>query len=394
MQNTKDRIMATVLVYRNQPLPLSETFIYNQTFRLQRYKAYMLGAKWPRGKAIPLPGDRVRVINEGGMQGWWREFCWKVLEQVPDDILGWTKQFRPCLLHAHFGPDGVIAIPLAQALQVPLVVTFHGMDASITRKNANAFIHKKYVAKKAELSKAATMVIAVSQFIKDKLLRQGFPEEKIRVIHCGIDAKKIYPRKQDNDRTSKVILFVGRLVPKKGVIYLLQAFQAISVTYPNAKLILIGDGPERERLERWAFGNLNSGTYNFMGSKNHEEVVQWLSKADLLVAPSVTDESGDTEGLPNTILEGMAAGLPIVSTYHAGIPEAVIDGETGFLCHERNVDELAARIIEILSNSDLSRRMGEAGRRRVEQAFNLEKQNAKLEALYDEVIAEHARLYG
>jgi len=378
--------MATVLVYRNQPLPLSETFVYNQAFRLERYKAYMLGAKWPRGSAITLPGDRVRVISEGGIQGWWREFRWKVLGQVPNDSLGWTEQFRPRLLHAHFGPDGVIAIPLAQALKIPLVVTFHGIDASITRKNAHTFIHKKYIAKKAELSKAAVVIIAVSQFIKSKLLGQGFPKEKIRVIHCGIDVKKIYPIKQDNDRNSMIVLFVGRLVPKKGVIYLLQAFRAVLVTYPDTKLILIGNGPEREKLERWALANLNSGTYNFMGAKNHDEVIQWLGKADLLVAPSVTDESGDTEGLPNTILEGMAAGLPIVSTYHAGIPEAVIDGETGFLCHERNADELAARIIEILRSPELSRRMGEAGRRRVEQEFNLTVQNLKIERLYDEVI--------
>ena len=384
--------MAKVLVYRNQPLPLSETFVYNQTFRLQRYQAYMLGAKRPRGAAITLPDDRVRVINEGGWQGWWREFRWKVLGQVPNDVLEWAERLRPQLLHAHFGPDGVIAIPLARALRIPLVVTYHGLDASITWKNACAFIHKNYLMKKSRLLRESATIIAVSRFIKNKLISQGFPEEKIRVIHYGIDVTKIHPKKRNHDQRIKVILFIGRFVPKKGVLYLLQAFRFVSATFPNAKLVLIGDGPERKRLESWALANLPTHTYSFLGAQNHEKVIQWLSEADLLVAPSVTDETGDTEGLPNTILEGMAAGLPIVSTYHAGIPEAVIDGETGFLCHERNVDELAHYMGLLLEDPTLRRKMGEAGRRRVEQEFNLEKQNAKLEALYDEVIAEYAHV--
>jgi len=385
--------MAKVLVYRNQPLPLSETFVYNQTFRLQRYQAYMLGAKRPRGAAITLPDDRVRVINEGGWQGWWREFRWKVLGQIPSDILHWAQALQPVLLHAHFGPDGAIAMPLAKALGIPLIVSFHGTDATMKDRfvwRHSYMSHRLYLLRRRRLAQVASRVIVLSDFLRKIVIEQhGFPEEKVVMIRFGVDLDLFQPHAAQPE--SGHILYVGRLVERKGLHYLLKALGKVRDRFPTVRLTVIGDGPMRSRYEALARQTLGDRC-TFLGAQPQGVVREYLARAYIFCMPSVTMPSGEAETLGMVFLEAMAMRVPPVSFHSGGIPEVIVHGETGFLAEERNVDQLAHYLTLLLGNPALRNKMGEAGRRRVEQEFNLEKQNAKLEALYDEVIAEYAHV--
>jgi len=385
----------TILVYRNQPIPLSETFVYNQCFKLERYQAFVLGAKWPKGAAIALQPDRVRVINAGRYPGLWREIRWKVLAQIPSDVITWAQTLRPVLIHAHFGPDGVIAMPLAKALEIPLIVSFHGTDATMKGEfvwRRSYMGHRLYLLRRRKLRQAACRVIVQSDFLRRVVVeRHGFPPEKVVCIRHGIDVEKFRPRP---DRIEfGHILYVGRLIERKGLYFLLQALRLVRQKIPSLRLTVIGDGPLRKAYESLARDMLGTQV-TFLGAQSPEIVREYLEKACLFCMPSITMPSGEVETLGMVFLEAMAMKVPPLSFRSGGIPEVILHGETGFLAEERNVDELARYLTLLLEDPDLRNKMGEAGRGRVEQVFNLEKQNATLEALYDEVVAEHVRLYG
>ena len=149
------------------------------------------------------------------------------------------------------------------------------------------------------------------------------------------------------------------------------------------RLIVIGEGPLRAPLQRQA-GELGVKA-QFLGAQGADEVAEWMRRAALLVAPSVTAHDGDAEGLPNVVVEGAASGIPVVATRHSGIPEAVADGETGFLVKEGDRAALAARIRALLEGADLRREMGFAARALAVERFDRVRQAVRLEAIYDEV---------
>jgi glycosyltransferase involved in cell wall biosynthesis len=179
------------------------------------------------------------------------------------------------------------------------------------------------------------------------------------------------------------VVFVGRFVEKKGIDDLLSALASIRAAKPRA--VLIGDGPLEPQMRARAADLGVQAT--FLGAQPPAEVARHLAASRMLVAPSRTARDGDTEGLPTTILEAAAVGLPVVSTRHSGIPEAVVDGETGLLGAEADPVALAGNIARLLDDEDLRRRLGRAARERVRARFDLSAQTERLEALYDEVTA-------
>jgi glycosyltransferase involved in cell wall biosynthesis len=169
------------------------------------------------------------------------------------------------------------------------------------------------------------------------------------------------------------------LVEKKGTKVLIEAVAGIA----GAKLAVIGDGPLRAALERQA--RKLGERVRFLGALRSDEVAQWMQRASVLAAPSVTAADGDAEGLPNVVVEAAASGLPVVGTRHSGIPEAVEDGATGFLVPEGDAGALAARLAELLGSQSLRREMGVAARQLAEHKFSRQMLTERLEAIYDEV---------
>jgi colanic acid/amylovoran biosynthesis glycosyltransferase len=289
---------------------------------------------------------------------------------------------KPTLIHAHFGIEGVYALPLAARLGVPLVTTFHGFDATLS--TAGFFGSPAwawYPVLRPRLKREGNLFLCASSFIRDKLLAQGFPAERTLVHYIGVDSTAIMPRAAGEEEP--VILHVARLVEVKGTEFLIRAFGLLA--RPEARLVLIGDGPLRGRLEQLARECGVAERVEFLGALPHREVLGWMRRASLLALPSVRTASGREEGLGMVTLEAAATGVPAVGSDLGGIRETIRDRETGFLVPERDPAALAARMEALLADEALRRRMGEAARRRVEREFDITRQSAVLEEIYDEV---------
>lgn len=368
-----------IILYRDHLLPYSETFIRAQGEGLRRFTPYYVGSR--RVEGLELPSERTLVVSHGGPLGRIQEALYKLWGFAPG-LYRRVQRLDPVLVHAHFGQDGVKALPLARSLQVPLIVTFWGFDATVKDEYAQrSYGHRLYLHRREVLKREARLFIAVSEFIKGKLLEQGFPPEKVVVHHNAVDtdAFRIAP----NVSREPVVLYVGRLVEKKGVEYLIRAMSRVQAEVPEANLVVIGDGPLRPGLEELAAKLLKH--HRFLGMQPSPVVRGWMNRALLLGAPSVTASSGDSEGLPTVVLEAQAMGLPVVGTTHSGIPEAVVHGETGLLVPERDWEALAGCIVRLLKDRALWQNFSDEGHQRVRTTFSVHNQTHALEEMYDAV---------
>lgn len=385
-----------VLVYRNQLLPISEQFVYNQTMHLDRYEVHFLGAKRLQGPAaIRLPPERLYLINSGGFMGLSCEIAFKLLGVLPPGSVHWARQREPALVHAHFGPDGAVVMPLAKRLGLPLVVSFHGSDAAMKDLfvlGSSYVTHRLYLLRRARLARHCARAVVPSKWLRGLVVsRQGFSEDRVTIIRHGVDLEFFRPEAGTTEWGQ--ILYVGRLVERKGLPFLIEALHLLQKEQPGIRLTVIGDGPMRARYEQLARDRLGDRV-NFLGAQPQPDVRSHLQRAYLFCMPSITVSSGEAEALGVVFLEAMAMKVPPVSYRSGGIPEVVLHGRTGFLAEEGDIGGLAHHLSVLLQNRGLRDEMGEAGRKWVEREFDLREQNAKLEALYDEVISEHRHGHG
>ncbi len=379
-----------VIIYRDDLLPYSETFIPAQVENYSSYTGFYVGNSRCRGTQYPLPANRTIVLSDSTKLTPRRKLLFLITSLGYSSWFERLKAISPCLIHAHFGPDGVWALPVKRKLKIPLVVTFHGYDITVNDTTGEDLselygqnpLPQLYFWRRRQLFREADCCIAVSEFIRSKLIAKGCPPDKILVHYIGVDIDKFSPN--PSVKREPVILFVGRLVEKKGCQYLIQAMAEVQSVLPELELGIIGDGKLRSVLEKQAASSLQR--YRFLGAQPPEVVREWLNRSLLLCAPSVTDFLGNSEGLPMTVIEAQAMKLPVISSIHSGIPEAIIHGETGLLCPEKDWQSLAQNIITLAGNEELRERFAIAGRKRVEQLFNLKHNTAKLEEIYDNII--------
>lgn len=370
-----------IILYRDHLLPYSQTFIRAQGEGLQRFTSHYVGSR--RVEGLELPAERTLVVSQGGPLGRIQEAFYKLWGFAPN-LYSRVRRLNSVLVHAHFGPDGVKALPLARNLRVPLIVTFWGFDATMKEEYARRsfYSHRVYLRRRESLKQEGRLFIAVSEFIKGKLLEQGFPPEKVVVHYNAVDTETFRP--DPTVPREPIVLYVGRLVEKKGVEYLIRAMARVQEEMPEAELVVIGDGPLRPELEETARALLNR--YRFLGVQPPQVVRDWMNRALLLGTPSVTASSGDSEGMPTVVLEAQAMGLPVVSTTHSGIPEAVAHGETGFLVAERDWEALAGCIALLLRDETLWQQFSRKGQERMHATFSVHNQTRALEDIYDRVI--------
>lgn len=376
----------TVIIYRDHLLPPSETFVRSQAEALQHFTPYYAGSRLEQG--LVLPKERTLVVNRGGLLGKVSEATYKIWGLAPA-FTQQVKKLDPVLIHAHFGPDAARVLPLARNLQVPLLVTFHGYDATVKDEYARRsfYSHRAYLTRRGMLQRQARLFITVSEFIKRKLLEQGFPPDKLVVHYIGVDTKLFKP---DPAVTREpVVLFLGRLVEKKGCEYLIQAMSRVQAVRPEVELVVIGDGPLRSSLEQLAEEILPR--YRFLGVQPPDRVRTWLNRARVFSVPSVTADSGDAEAFGIVFAEAQAMGLPVVSFSSGGVPEAVKHDETGLLVAERNWEGLAKYILLLFEQDTLWHRFSEAGQRRVRTMFNAQHQTGLLEEIYQQVLSEKGK---
>jgi colanic acid/amylovoran biosynthesis glycosyltransferase len=380
-----------VLIYAEPLLARSMTFIRTQAEALTSFSPYYI-SPYLEPNGLPLPVERVVVLRRGAG-------TWSRVSAIPFKITGRAplyvrklRSIRPTLLHAHFGPSALRAMPLSRALNIPLIVTFQGYDATVYDDHARAskhYSHRVYVRKRKALEAGSALLIAVSNFIRSELLRQGFAPDKILTHYVGVDTELFRP---DPDIPREpIVLFTGRLAEKKGCEYLIRAMAKVEDLTPANELVIIGDGPLRGELERLAAGCLRR--YRFLGFQPPETIKQWMNRARVFGAPSLRARSGDAEGYPNAFAEAQSMALPVVSFDADGVREAVSHGNTGFLAPERDSDALARYLRLVLTNKDLCSRMSAAARQYVCQDFNLTKQTKKLEEIYRQVLQNHTQPY-
>lgn len=302
-------------------------------------------------------------------------------------LLRELRAFGPDLVHAHFGVDGVYAQPFARRLQVPLVVSVYGYDVSrLPRFQLLPVSWFVYWRNFGALAQHATRFLAYTEFLAGQLERRGVPPEKITVHYPGIPTDRFVVQRPVEDRPPNV-LFVGRFVEKKGLPDLVRAFGRVAAGRPEARLLLVGDGPLRPRVERLVQELNLSDRVDFPGFASQSELRGWFERAALFCHPSVTTARGETEGLPFSILEAQAAGLPVVATRHAGLPEGVADGNTGLLVGERDPAALADAMGSLLGSRDRLAAMSRAAASHARERFDLRRQASRLEALYDEILS-------
>lgn len=373
-----------VVIFCDHLLYPSETFIRAQAQALSRFTPVYAGSRRVRG--LDLPSESTYTVSNGDVNGKVREVMFKLFGTAPH-LVERLRAVDPVLIHSHFGPDGLRALPLARKLCLPLIVTFHGSDATATdvRHVKAPFGHRRYLVQRGVLRRGATLFLAVSEFIRRKLLEQHFPADKTLVHYVGVDTRLFSPVQGEQEST---VLFVGRLADRKGAEFLIRAMSEVQKENPAAELVMIGDGVLRGDLEKLASESVKR--YRFLGVQPPNVVREWLDRASVFCAPSIKGRSGEEEAFGMVFAEAQAMEKPVVSFATGGIPEAVLHGETGLLAPDRDWPTLAQYLSLLLKNADLRHKFGVAGRQRVLQLFDLNTQTSTLEKIYDGVLAAAA----
>ncbi len=312
-------------------------------------KSLMQRLRWPRIalRAIGPRGDR---LNE--------HLCHRVASGRLSSALS---QLRPEAAYVDYGFNAIHALPGLRAGRIPFVVHFHGIDAS-------AMLHEGYYQEAIlPVFHAAYRVIVPSQHLRRRLVVAGCPPEKIRIIPYAPDLKRFSPGDWEaRRRLPPTVLSVGRLVEKKCPQAVIRAFALVHGAVPEARLVMIGDGPLMPSCRKLVADMGLAEVVELRGRQPVDQVAAAMQDAWAFAQHSVTAGNGDQEGLPVAILEACARALPVVATLHSGIPEEVVDGETGFLVQEYDFEGMAERLIRLLRDSDLAERLGRAGRSHLE----------------------------
>ena len=352
----------------------SETFIRNHIkklpFNIQVFNGVSLENVSYQGNMI-LTGSIVnKVISRMFTNK--RPFLFFLLKRK-------LKSLKPGLVLFEYGHIGVEFYEICSTLNIPFVVHFHGNDAS--HKNTINVLGEHY---RRMFSKAAAL-IGVSHSMIERLILLGAPKEKLHYIPYGVDLN-VYKKNTQKKELKKNIVAVGRFVEKKAPHLTILAFSLISKTNTNSDLIFVGDGPLLNPCKQLVRALRLESRVKFLGVQSSIQIAKLLSSAYIFVQHSVIDEDGGAEGAPNSIMEASASGLPVVSTKHEGIPDIVIDGVSGILVKEFEIEEMAIAIEELLSNNELYKKMSSAGEHRIKTEFNLDVQIKKLAELLEDVM--------
>jgi colanic acid/amylovoran biosynthesis glycosyltransferase len=378
--------MAKVLIYRNVLLALSETFIQAQAGALKNFDVAFAGMK-PAVDGLQVRTKPILVTEEDSLASKLKRNLFMNFGPS-QSFLRRLKAENVSVMHAHFAIDGAVAMPIADALGIPMVCSLHGFDVTTKEEYlAKSRIGRIYLRRREELWKKVARFIPTSQYIRDRAVASGFPAEKMEVVYSGLNLSKFTPGAEPRNRN--LILYVGRLIEKKGGTYLLKAVAKVAQRHPEVELAIIGDGPLRQSLEEEAKAlNINC---RFLGKLMHPEpgnsVHDWMRRARVFCGPSVEAADGNSEGVPFVFVESHALGLPAVSFNHAGIKEAVLHGETGLLAPERDIDTLADYLLRMLTDDPFWESCSKRAKTWVWERFDLNVLTRQLEVLYGSVIA-------
>jgi colanic acid/amylovoran biosynthesis glycosyltransferase len=281
------------------------------------------------------------------------------------------------IVHCHFGPNGALGAFLKD-IGIPgkYITSFHGYDVNSYPNIVGNDVYK-------DLFSKGDLFTCNTNFTKQRVMELGCDESKITILAVGLDIQKFnFSIKTINDNEPIKILTVARLVEKKGHEYAIKAIAKVVNKHSNVIYLIAGDGPLRNQLQSLVTQLEIDKYVQFLGDVRSDEVINLYHKSHIFILPSVTAADGDREGQGLVLQEAQAAGLPVISTLHNGIPDGVLDGISAFLVPERDPEALANKLEYLISRPELWPSMGQEGRRFVEGKYNINNLNEQLAKIY------------
>ncbi len=358
---------------------LSETFVLDQIAGcLERgMQVGVVCNETTFGKERNVDDARWRNLP-GGVSAWWgllaplrphlRNWSGRLWDKASTalDIALAGKLEKYDVIVAHFGNNGlrVARAMKRRRISAPLVTVFHGHDVG-------APMHDGTLSRYRVVFDQGTLQLPVNGFFRDALIETGAAADEVSVHHMGVKTEEIAFRPAER-REALALISVCRLTEKKGIEYALRALAQVWSQRPDIEWTysIIGGGELLGEMKELASRLGIAPRVEFLGPRPHAEVKQRLAEAHIFLLPSVRAGDGDLEGIPVALMEAMAAGLTVVSTYHSGIPELIEDGVSGLLAPERDAAALAKKLVWAADNADLCRALAVEARRKVEDDFN------------------------
>lgn len=378
----------SVVVYNDILFLLSQTFMYEQVKVLsEHYNVHLLAKhfenphsfsidEYPKIKVDPPVHIADKVVSKLA-----RRYYDTNLYFNTRTLLCFRKLFRKekiKAIHAHFGPRALEILGIAKKHKIPLVVTFHGYDASSLLRN------KAYAKKLPDLFNYATKIILVSEHMISTLKLDRW-KQKVHIIPCSVNEEEFSADGTIKKDQKIKILHAGRIVGKKGVPDLIRVFHDLAEKFHNIELHLAGDGEQLDDCKVLVKKFSLEEKVIFYGGVSHKKIKNLLNETDIFVLNSRTDESGDMEGTPVTILEAMCMEKAVVSTRHAGIPYVIKEGENGLLADERDNKGLGFCLQKLIQNEELRIKMGRSARTTVTDSFSSKVMGQKLTRVFEDI---------
>ena len=353
------KIVKTIAFYIEEPIKIHQEFMYNQIVKLDQYRPIVIGP-FSSSNNIRFQFEHYYNVNE------------------IQDLGAFFKKQNVVAIHAHQGKHSSSILPVAIKYDIPLIVNFRGRDASTQTKKRFLNNKERY----ASLTKHGAGYFAVCHFLAKELKKLGFPEDKIHVLYGGLDLG-LYPYfKRSLPKTGEIRILLVATVAEKGFHTLLKAFHGLGREYPRATLHIIGTGKDEEKIKDFINEyQLNDHVF-LRGAMDSHQISKELRDSHLFCLASETGEDGDVEGIPNALKEAMASGLPVISTFHAGIPELIEHKRTGYLAPEKDDLKLAQGIKYFLDHPDAWEIYTKRARQVIEEKFDLNKQIVEQQKLY------------
>lgn len=361
--------------------------IYRQITSLTRVAPFVIAQK--REEPERYPFDRIVVTGKPAghfLRRFWfrqlRDVPWQIPAGEVQKLTGVLDQAGAKLLHIYFGHIAVHLLPLIRAWSGPTVVSFHGADVMVDLEKP------AYRAATRQMLDAVRLVLVRSESLGRALVAIGCPPEKIRIQRTGIPVDEIPFRERVWPRDGAwKFLQAGRLIEKKGFNVSLRAFAQFASEHPGATFTIAGEGPLRNDLEREAADLGVAEKVFFPGFVSQGQLRELFYHSHIFLHPSQTAPDGNQEGVPNSMLEAMASGLPVFATEHGGIPEAIENGTSGILVPEGDHAALALALLERIANPEELTAIARKGADTIRQKFQQSAQTRTLEDYYLEAMA-------
>jgi len=373
--------MKTVLHLERKFTSKTETFIVNQINTIKNFNVIVATVN----KLDNLPCNK--HVIEPKIKNYFNSNGKFLLKRTVNELFEQSKSYNIDLIHAHYLVDAFFFLPLIKKFSVPKLVSCYGYDVSSFPKVY--FGLGKLLIRK--VFKEYDYFLAMSPDMKNDLLRLGCDENKIIVHYYGTDTKRFINKNRDYPIKNSVnILTVGALEDRKGHFYVVLALDYLfkKFDYSNFKYYVVGDGPNHSSLKKLVVELGLQDHVLFLGHVpyNSDTLIEIYNNSDIFIHPSIVDDKNDKEGIPGTIVEAMANGLPVISTYHAGIPYIIDNEKEGLLLKERDIEGLAEALKRLIENRDLRERLGKEAQKRAIEELDLTKGTERLERIYNQII--------